>query len=86
VRHGAARLPEETKNVTVLPSTVAGIALLIWHPSRSDSSSKRKLATEPTGFILALCFTPHSSPLSLSRISVFEQLRTSSGLVLTWSA
>lgn len=69
MRHGAARLPEETKSVTVLPSTVAGIALLIWHPSRSDSSSKKKLATEPTGFIRAVFYAAFFPAFTLANLS-----------------
>jgi hypothetical protein len=41
VRHGVVSLPQKADRATKRRSTVAGIALLIWHRSLSDSSLKR---------------------------------------------
>lgn len=49
MRHGAASLPQQANSATERPSTVVGIALLIWHPSPSDSSSTRKARRRSSG-------------------------------------
>jgi hypothetical protein len=60
VSHGAASLPREANCVTERPSMAADFAYLIWYPSRSESSSKRKPATEVAGSILAPYVRPPS--------------------------